>query len=776
MIIRKINSIKDFGIYQNFSWNGDTKDFQEKNIIYGWNYSGKTTLSRFFSLLPTISMEEAKKIGYKLSLKNSDGSTTECDSSITGLNIHIFNSDYVAQNLHFEQPDNPKIKGILFDIGEASLEKRQQLNDTKTKIAEIKDWINSNHNYIDDFSKFEDKIFTQEARLIKNEAFESQIEFNKFHLKKILETLNLSEIDRYVISDIEILRQVRANALAKQAMALVNFVPFSSNLNEILDDVNEILIQSPSKIKDEPVLNSSSEMYQWGEIGLAYYKAHSAVKTCAFCGNILNSARIEELNRFYTNEASKLRTKINLMLEKLNSLMEEANLHFLRIISSNDLSESLRTNFDSLRTEYLHFYIEIKDFINSLINALKNKEHNSLFEALPKLDMPNNLYRRFEDCRHRILIIINKHNAIISNFDSIKQQSVKKLKLHHVARMLKEKEYPRIKRLKELQEKENLEKTRELEKLEQLFQGLQSELKSLTKGKENLNKFIQRFLGRNDLEIHTIEDNYFILKRGNEIAKLLSEGEKTAIALSYFFVSLESLKNDGILKNSIIVFDDPISSLDANHIAQVSSLINSFFFFKDRTGKVCEHFAQLFILTHNFEFFSFIRDANNIKRQPKEGKSGASCAIFMLKRINENRVEICKLPSAFSKYNSEYLYLFSEIYKYYDEGCPEDKSYMMPNIIRRFLEIYTLIKLPGNHDEINSRIQILMGDGVNELKILHHFSHFTSLERVTKHSELILKLPDMTEDLFKILHKDLSHYESLLEGIGKKGREPNNVL
>lgn len=90
---------------------------------------------------------------------------------------------------------------------------------------------------------------------------------------------------------------------------------------------------------------------------------------------------------------------------------------------------------------------------------------------------------------------------------------------------------------------------------------------------------------------------------------------------------------------------------------------------------------------------------------------------------------------------------------------------MMPNVIRRFLEIYTRIKLPGNHDEIDNRVRRLMKDGVNELKILHHFSHFTSLERVTKHSEIILQLPDITADLFKLLQKDQDHLNSLIEGI-----------
>ena len=91
---------------------------------------------------------------------------------------------------------------------------------------------------------------------------------------------------------------------------------------------------------------------------------------------------------------------------------------------------------------------------------------------------------------------------------------------------------------------------------------------------------------------------------------------------------------------------------------------------------------------------------------------------------------------------------------------------MMPNIVRRFLEIYTLMKLPGNTNEIDNRIKILFEDKFLELKILHNFSHFTSFDRVTKHSELILRIKDVIDDVYTILESDSSHLQSLREGIG----------
>lgn len=47
-MIKRINHIKNFGVFKNYKRNGEIQDFAKVNIIYGWNYSGKTTISRLF--------------------------------------------------------------------------------------------------------------------------------------------------------------------------------------------------------------------------------------------------------------------------------------------------------------------------------------------------------------------------------------------------------------------------------------------------------------------------------------------------------------------------------------------------------------------------------------------------------------------------------------------------------------------------------------------------------------------------------------------------------
>lgn len=87
---------------------------------------------------------------------------------------------------------------------------------------------------------------------------------------------------------------------------------------------------------------------------------------------------------------------------------------------------------------------------------------------------------------------------------------------------------------------------------------------------------------------------------GSDAKKTLSEGEKTFVVFLYFCHLIKgSFSETGITKDRIVVFDDPVSSLDSDVLFIVSSLIR----------EVCEncrngvgHIKQVFVLTHNVYF------------------------------------------------------------------------------------------------------------------------------------------------------------------------------
>lgn len=757
--IRRINKLVDFGIFQDFSWNNNTTEFSSRNIIYGWNYSGKTTLSRLFESLSSINALYPMTPNVSIDLEE-DGNVIKNQTDKIDIPIYVFNNDYVDRNLHFHITDNPKIKGVLFDIGDESSDKRRQLHEAQNKIGVIEDWLKQNVDAIEAFAKF-DKIFTTTAKTIKNDVFESSIEFTRAHLKKELTELTSASLNSFIIANSSELAQMRFNALQKNPMSPVSFQIFTIDIKLVISQINECLNFSPAKVKDEVVLNSTPSLYSAGREFINFYNFNPQNRICALCGNTISENRIAELNAYYTNEASKLRERIDSIHTYILSYIDTINRILSSVLSQNDLIESIRADYDKLIQEYRDQLNQIKDYLTHADELLEQKVKHHLFEQMESIDGNSISYENYQLVCSRIQALIDRHNQMITNFESVKNEAIHKLKLHYIAKLLKERNYFQIRTQKDKQESERNKKNDELSTLKQTVYHLQSKLTSIVRGQKKLNDYIRLFLGRNDLSIESTEDNYFLLLRGDSSAINLSEGEKSAIAFSYFLVFLENVKEQNGLDNAIVFIDDPISSLDNNHIAQVSSIINNFFFKKDASGVVCDNFAQLFISTHNFEFFSFIRDANNIKRK----KNNNCCRLYLIKRLSESNVVLSDLPKAFANYDSEYLYLFSEIYAYYKAGCPEDKSYIMPNVIRRFLEIYTRIKLPGNHDEIDNRLKILTADSPNELKLLHYFSHLTTMERAIKHSELILKMPELTSDVMEFLKLDKSHYESLISGI-----------
>jgi wobble nucleotide-excising tRNase len=49
-MIQKLDFIRNAGLYRTFDW-GTLPELKRFNLIYGWNYSGKTTLSKILQAL-----------------------------------------------------------------------------------------------------------------------------------------------------------------------------------------------------------------------------------------------------------------------------------------------------------------------------------------------------------------------------------------------------------------------------------------------------------------------------------------------------------------------------------------------------------------------------------------------------------------------------------------------------------------------------------------------------------------------------------------------------
>lgn len=102
---------------------------------------------------------------------------------------------------------------------------------------------------------------------------------------------------------------------------------------------------------------------------------------------------------------------------------------------------------------------------------------------------------------------------------------------------------------------------------------------------------------------------------GEDAGKTLSEGEKSFVVFLYFYHLLRgSTEETGLTEDRVVVFDDPVSSLDSDILFIVSSLIREAC---EETQENAGRIKQVFVLTHNVYFqreVTFWRGSNGDAR------------------------------------------------------------------------------------------------------------------------------------------------------------------
>lgn len=173
---------------------------------------------------------------------------------------------------------------------------------------------------------------------------------------------------------------------------------------------------------------------------------------------------------------------------------------------------------------------------------------------------------------------------------------------------------------------------------------------------------------------------------GSDAHATLSEGEKTFVTFLYFYHLLKGSDSEsGISNDRVVVFDDPVSSLDSDILFIVSSLIKGIF---DEVRAGAGHIKQVFVLTHNVYFHK------EVTFNPKRGDVAMNEEAFWIVRKPAHVTKIEKYPS--NPIKSSYELLWSEVRN------PDRSNLTIQNTLRRILENYFNILGGVNPDEITS--------------------------------------------------------------------------
>ncbi|MGB9291196.1 MAG: AAA family ATPase, partial [Terracidiphilus sp.] len=172
---------------------------------------------------------------------------------------------------------------------------------------------------------------------------------------------------------------------------------------------------------------------------------------------------------------------------------------------------------------------------------------------------------------------------------------------------------------------------------------------------------------------------------GSDAKNTLSEGEQSFITFLYFFHLLKGSNSDsGMTRDRVVVFDDPVSSLDSDVLFIVSSLIKRAI---EEVRANQGNTKQIFVLTHNVYFYKEITF-----NQRRSGSDALNDETFWTIR----KVNGCSTIHQHKKnpITTGYDLLWSEVRE------PNPTSQTIQNTLRRILEHYFRILGGMSPDDI----------------------------------------------------------------------------
>lgn len=757
-MIIQINKLKRFGIYQNYSW-GKIDDFKKKNLVYGWNYSGKTTLSKLFQILEFKDKNRCFS-GSEIEITTFDGTTKKTYNQETinsfPYTVKVFNSEYINRIFTWDEPKSG-FNPISFYLGDTAgnlKDKIKKLEAINKRLSSLQE--NKYKPIIETFESYNktNGHFTRKAKDVRDNYLPGLFNpttFDKGDFNKIVNEVKFN-IDSFILDETERdLTKKEAQAQNKFDKQIEKF-RIQENLERISIKVKSILEDSAPKAISFPSLEDNPVLFDWVQKGIPLHKDSTE---CKFCTKQLPENRIDDLNSFYSKKLKEIQDSIT---ELYRLIDVERNLIEVKFPNKKDISEPFQTEYEQALNSYEIQKNIYRERLSILEKDLKSKG-SSIFFAIESTNIDIiSLVNHFESIEG----ILKMHNKWLEEFGERKRVAIEKILNHYVAEYIKTEDY--------LEKENNKELAASIiEKIEAkiaanipLLKSYNEQLSSTAKGQGELNEILEILLHRDDIKIE-IRDDKFRLERSGHSAEHLSEGEKSAIAFAYFLTELKSLRNDepSKLPNTLIFIDDPISSLDSNHIFQVRSLLKDFFKTDD--------FCQLFISTHNFEFFSVLYDSGIFSgiKSSKENKR----PLYFIKRDKNGISTIEKMPKTFSNYKSEYVGLFHILKEFNESTDRENFSYLLllPNALRRFVELYTLSKYPANNNStVDQRVEIIFKSDkkpYHNVKLLNWFSHQNQFEKLQRHDEKIMQIADAISDLLEYIEKEDNLHWKGLNGI-----------
>ncbi|MCH5147773.1 MAG: AAA family ATPase [Clostridiales bacterium] len=784
-MIKKIKSIKNFAVFEDFNWNNSVKnsdgsviEFQKLNILYGRNYSGKTTLSRIFRAIETRRLpDNYDEIEFEVEDDQFNLVTQSNLASFEG-KIRVFNEDFVREHLKFLvdpaeeiEPfailgaENAKIQERI-DLLEKEIGSNEEGKETGlyklAKDAEEnrkrveKEWTTASKSY--------DIRLTEKAtdRKIGIKYDPERFGDQNYNRTKLNDDIKCVLSDTYLELSSEQKDTYEKVIKENVKTAVKTLIPEDINYSKFCSEAQLLLsrkIGSSNKIKELLVDVALNEWVKQGAVLL------EGKNICAFCGNPISDNRWSEIHSHFDEESKKLEEELQNLILAIKCEEEKLSNPF-NLIKQEDFYQTYIKDFQDFLNKREAYLIAYKDALKSITDQLEKRKRQitiSIDFIKPQFNekLLNSIVSDFNK-------IIDENNNYADSLGVKKRQAQKALRLDEVSGFCKTIKITDLQEniAKLEDEKKNatdlaLKLTIELSKKRHELEKTKRQLNDEEEGARRVNQYLNHYFGHRFITLvaESVEDEEkrirFKIMRGDKPAYNLSEGECSLIAFCYFIAKLEDI--DTFNEKTIIWIDDPISSLDSNHIYFIYSLLSSQIADKNN----CE---QLFVSTHNLDFLKYLKRL--------KFKTDTSKQYLLVERLNKIS-DIKKLPNYLKENATEFNYLFSIIYKCSQCTSVTDENYDMlfsfGNNARKFLEMYLYFKYPmPSKDETENLKKFFAPDEVPPIlinRMLNERSHGTSPERMMK-IDIEPETINVAKKIIDKLKQDRDQYNALLKSIG----------
>jgi len=707
-MIRKIEKLENLG---RFSAIAQEKDFlygeQNCNIIFGFNGSGKTTLSNalsFFADNSFISEDEKKAIfddvknssSATVELKLQDGNVCKYPASQHSKKVYVFNSNFITTHVF------DGTKGKLKKFSNVNTEIR---NETVSKAKERIIALESERN------KLEQSQGILDARL------KSINQVNSSHFNKTLtdkgkrltppdltnKSLPSETIDALhqklsgLAADYDLSKKQQDLAVDLNTLGRLVFQQYDLDLNKVGAALNKSVQQLSKEVLEDRInevkksftdTTDKERVEKWFRFGksvLDSAKQHGGQTKCPICDTDISDSLDDILGNFngyfdkgyedFIVELKKYREQLQGAIDLLSQCEANAcNFKGLWEKYKAQLNGSVFVNFD---------FNAIKAELEKILRACDSKLANIQFSfsiplaTIKGISEATIAISRFDNLKNTCLTILSAKKLDRSKIEDEIRDTYGRITLVEFDKADKG---GNLNRYKENRKRINAIGTLDVANVDGLLfcqNQLREELKKLKVESKSISKYL-KLMGIDHFIVdinEEVPDENIIIKYNssgtdkNRLRNCLSDGEKTALAFSYFLSKFENECGEaGKCKESIVVIDDPISSLDENRLYSTAYLIRDSF----KTVK------QLIVLSHNFLFLKFFNSSYD----------GKINCLFI------NNSKLFDLPEELKNFESPYFYMFKNIIAFSD-GADNDynnaKKYL-PNYIRRVLETFLSFK------------------------------------------------------------------------------------